>query len=184
MKVNRTLRRFLIAAAVVVLAAMLASPTDGRFALPRRRLPQAAKPCQAAVAGRSQIGSASHIQPLRQGFEFPYGQTLHYEGEWRFWTAGIATLRIERSGSQEHVSADGRFQRRGGPALSRAGPLQRLLRRQELCSYKLIKHTEEGSHRSETQYHLRLQPRQSGAGRTQPERQSAEAIPRTTFPAA
>ena len=97
----------------------------------------------------AKIGVASHIEPLRPGFEFPR-QTLHYTGEWRFLDAGIATFRIERSGSQEHVI---------GTADS-SGVVALLYRVQDrfnayldankLCSYKLIKHTEEGSHQRET----------------------------------
>ena len=96
------------------------------------------------------IGSGSHIQPLRPGFQFPYGQTLHYEGEWRFFTAGVATVRIERAGSQNHVTA----------TADSTGVVAMLYRVQDrfdsyfdaktLCSSKLIKHTEEGSHRRDT----------------------------------
>jgi len=97
----------------------------------------------------ARIGTASHIEPLRPGFEFPR-QTLHYMGQWRFLDAGIATFRIERSGSQEHVI---------GTADS-SGVVAMLYRVQDrfnsyldaskLCSYKLSKHTEEGSHQRET----------------------------------
>jgi len=104
----------------------------------------------ASSASEAKIGSASHIQPLRAGFQFPYGQTFHYEGEWRFWTAGVATLRIEPSGSQNHTAA----------TADSSGVVSLLYRIQDrfnsysdaktLCSYKLMKHSEEGSHRRET----------------------------------
>jgi hypothetical protein len=106
----------------------------------------AGSPAQA----NAKVGAAAHIEPLRSGFEFPHGQTLHYLGEWRFLDAGIATVKIERSGSQEHVS---------GTADS-SGVVAMLYRVQDrfnsyfdaktLCSSKVIKHTEEGSHRRET----------------------------------
>ena len=99
---------------------------------------------------QAKIGSASHIQPLRPGFQFPYGQTVHYEGEWRFWTAGTATLRIDHAGGLEHVSA----------TADSSGVVALLYRVQDrfesyfdarsLCSSRLIKHAEEGSHRRET----------------------------------
>ncbi|MGB7553974.1 MAG: DUF3108 domain-containing protein [Candidatus Korobacteraceae bacterium] len=98
----------------------------------------------------TKIGASAHIEPLRPGYEFPHGQTLHYEGEWRFWTAGVATVRIERAGSQEHVAA----------TADSSGVVALLYRVQDrfnsyfdaksLCSYKLLKHTEEGSHGRET----------------------------------
>lgn len=95
------------------------------------------------------IDSGAHVQPLRPGFEFPR-QTLRYDAEYRFWTAGVATLRIERSENQEHVS---------GTADS-TGVVALLFRVQDrfnsyfdahsLCSSKLVKHTEEGSHWRDT----------------------------------
>jgi len=94
---------------------------------------------------QAQISSGSRIQPLRAGFEFPYGQTLHYQGEWRFIDAGVATLRIERSGNENHISA----------TADSSGVVALLYKVQDrfnsyfdaktLCSSKLIKHTEEGS---------------------------------------
>ncbi len=98
----------------------------------------------------SPVGAGSRIQPLRPGFQFPYGETLHYEGEWRFVTAGIATLRVEQSGAQNHVAA----------TADSSGVVAMLYRVQDrlntyfdagkLCSYKVIKHTEEGSRQRET----------------------------------
>jgi Protein of unknown function (DUF3108) len=105
----------------------------------------------AQAQGEAKIGAAAHIEPLRPGFELPHGQTLRYQAEWRYWIAGIATLRLERSGSQEHLA---------GTADS-SGVVALLYRVQDrfnsyfdaktLCSSKLIKHTEEGSHRRDTQ---------------------------------
>jgi hypothetical protein len=103
-----------------------------------------------AAQPEGKIGAASHIQPLRPGFQFPYGQTLHYEGEWHFLTAGVATLRVEQSGTQAHVAV----------TADSTGVVALLYRVQDrfnsyldaksLCSNKLMKHTEEGSHSRET----------------------------------
>lgn len=116
---------------------------------PAKLSPQAAH-AAAPAQTEAKIGSASHIQPLRAGFQFPYGQTFHYTGEWRFWTAGLATLRIEQAGSQNHVSA----------TVDSSGVVSLLYRvadrfnsytdAKTLCSNKLIKHSEEGSHRRDT----------------------------------
>jgi hypothetical protein len=112
-------------------------------------LPQAAH-LTSQSAPETKIGSAAHVQPLRPGFQFPYGQTFHYEGEWRFWTAGLATLRVEHVGAQDHVAA----------TADSNGVVAMLYRVQDrfnsyfdsktLCSTKLIKHAEEGSHRRDT----------------------------------
>jgi hypothetical protein len=128
--------------ALIVLSLVL--PSGGTYAA---ELPQAAK---APAQSTAKIGSATHIQALRSGFQFPYNQTLNYEGDWRFWSAGVATLRIERNGAQDHVAATA--DSTGVVAL-----LYRIQDRfnsyfdnQSLCSAKLMKHTEEGLHRRDT----------------------------------
>ncbi|MBV8524054.1 MAG: DUF3108 domain-containing protein [Acetobacteraceae bacterium] len=106
----------------------------------------------AAVAPQSSeamISSASRIQPVRPDFNFPR-QTLHYEAEYRFWTAGVATVRVEQAGTQERIL---------GTADS-TGVVALLFRVQDrfesyfdgktMCSQKLVKHTEEGSRRRDT----------------------------------
>lgn len=113
---------------------------------------QTAPLARAAPQGQAdnKIGAAAHIEPLRPGFEFPHGQTLHYTAEWRFWDAGVATVKVERVGSQEHVSA----------TADSSGVVALLYRVQDrfhsyfdaktLCSARVTKHTEEGSHRRDT----------------------------------
>ncbi len=103
-----------------------------------------------AAAHDATIGATAHIQPLRAGFAFPT-QTLRYEAEYRFWTAGVATLKIQQSSPQMHVL---------GTADS-AGVVAVLFRVQDrfesyfdatrMCSQSLTKHTEEGSHHRDTQ---------------------------------
>jgi uncharacterized protein DUF3108 len=103
----------------------------------------------APTGTQASIAAGAHIQPLRPGFDFPR-QTLRYEAEYRFWTAGVATLRVERNGNQEHVTA----------AADSTGVVALLFRVQDrfsavydahsLCSTKLVKHTEEGSHWRDT----------------------------------
>ena len=131
-----------------VLAAALFGAMVAYGGTPNARLDPSPPPAHAAAD--SQPGAASRIQPLRPGFQFPYGQTLHYEGEWRFVPAGIATLRIEQSGKQNHISA----------TADSSGVVTMLYRVQDrlntyfdagkLCSYKVIKHTEEGARQRET----------------------------------
>jgi len=98
----------------------------------------------------SQASASSRIQPLRPGFQFPYGDTLHYEGEWRFIPAGVATMRVDQSGAQNHLAA----------TADSSGVVAMLYRVQDrlntyfdankLCSYKVVKHTEEGARQRET----------------------------------
>ena len=138
-----------IARSFFVLAILLTGTVTPAHSVPADMVPQATH-APAQTQTDAKIGSASHIQPLRPEFQFPYGQTFHFEGEWRFWTAGIATLRIEHSGSQGHVTA----------TADSSGVVALLYRVQDrfnayldsksLCSNKLMKHTEEGSHRRDT----------------------------------
>ncbi len=111
--------------------------------------PQSAHP-PAAPQSDAKISSGSRIQPLRPGFNYPYGETLNYEGEWRFFTAGVATIRIDQAGNMNHITA----------TADSTGVVALLYRVQDrfesyfdaktLCSAKLVKHAEEGSHRRDT----------------------------------
>jgi hypothetical protein len=95
------------------------------------------------------ISTVAHIHPLRSGYEFPR-QTLRFEAEYHFVTAGVATLKVQREGNEEHLV---------GTADS-TGVMAMLFRVQDrfnsyfdaqsLCSNKLTKHTEEGKHARET----------------------------------
>jgi hypothetical protein len=106
------------------------------------------------------VSGASRIQPLRPGFDFPR-QTLRYEAEYRFWTAGVATVRLERDGNEEHLSS----------AADSTGVVALLFRVQDrfnsyfdaqsLCSSRLTKHTEEGSHWRDTAITFDYKSRQS-----------------------
>jgi hypothetical protein len=139
--VTLSIHRLRIATASLVFAAVLAF--SGAPSSPVA----AARP---AAAADSQPNVASRIQPLRPGFHFPYGDTLHYQGEWRFIDAGVATLRIEQSGGQNHIAA----------TADSSGVVAMLYRVQDrlnsyfdaskLCSSKVVKHTEEGSRQRET----------------------------------
>lgn len=104
---------------------------------------------QSSVQTQAVVSAAAHIQPLRAGYDFPR-QTLRYEAEYHFVTAGLATLRIERDGNQEHVA--GTADSTGVIALlfRVQDRLNSYLDAQSLCSNKLVKHTEEGSHARET----------------------------------
>jgi hypothetical protein len=110
---------------------------------------QPAHSTSAPTATQASITAAAHIQPLRPGYDFPR-QTLRYEAEYRYWTAGLATLHMERNGNQEHLT--GTADSTGVVAL-----LFRVQDRfntyfdaQSLCSSKVVKHIEEGSHWRDT----------------------------------
>ena len=107
--------------------------------------PQTARPQQAT------IGPQSHIRPVADGYRFPNGQTLHYTAEWRLWTAGSATLRMDAVGAEQRVT--GSADSAGFVALlyKVADRFEAYFDRQTFCSSRLTKHTEEGRHRRDTQ---------------------------------
>jgi hypothetical protein len=141
--VTTSIARTSIALALMSFAAFAANSAAGN------QQPQVAH-TPAAPQTEAKISSGSHVQPLRPGFQFPYGQTLTFEGEWRFFTAGTATVRVERAGTQNHVTV----------AADASGVVALLYRVQDrfesyfdgktLCSAKLVKHVDEGSHRRDT----------------------------------
>jgi hypothetical protein len=98
----------------------------------------------------NKIGSASHILPLRPNFQMPYGQSLHYEGEWRFFTAGVSTVKIERVGNQNHVTATADSTGVVAVLYRVADRFESFVDAKTLCSSRIVKHTEEGSHRRDT----------------------------------
>lgn len=107
-------------------------------------------PASLAGSQGASIGAGAHIQPLRAGYEYPIGQTLNYEAEWRYFTAGTATVRVERAGSQNHLAATADSSGAVALLYRVADRFNSYFDAKTLCSYKLTKHTEEGSHRRDT----------------------------------
>ena len=104
----------------------------------------------AAVADGATIGPIYAIQPMSANFHLPVGQTFVYDADWRLWNAGKATIKIENTGSEYHVSAS-------ADSVGVVAMLYRVADRFEsyydaksLCSSRITKHTEEGTHKRET----------------------------------
>src|SRR3954469_16452633 len=53
---------------------------------------------------QAQIGPESHIRPAPVNYQFSNGQTLHYTAEWRLWTAGTVSLKMESVGTEQRVT--------------------------------------------------------------------------------
>jgi hypothetical protein len=51
------------------------------------------------------VGPLAHIQPPPPHHRFPEGQSYVYAADWRIWAAGTTTLRMESSGTLQHVTA-------------------------------------------------------------------------------
>ena len=143
MTVNSITRCFLVIALVVA-----GSVPPGWGGAAAQTAPAAHATAQAQSDNK--ISAAARIQPLRPGFELPNGQTLHYEADWRYWTAGIASFHLERAGSQEHITGSADSTGVVAMLFRVADRFNSYFDAKSLCSYKLIKHTEEGSHRRDT----------------------------------
>lgn len=107
------------------------------------------------------IGPAYYIQPLSPSFHLPAGQAFVYEADWRLWTAGNATIKLENSGSEYHVSAS-------ADSIGVVAMLYRVADRFDsyfdahtLCSSRITKHTEEGTHKRETNIRFDYQRRKA-----------------------
>ncbi len=93
----------------------------------------------------------SSIRPAPDAYTFPDGQRLVYQAEWRLFNAGTAVLELSASGNQQHVHG----------AADSSGAISLLFHVRDrfdswfdsrsLCSARIIKHTEEGRRRKDTQ---------------------------------
>jgi Protein of unknown function (DUF3108) len=132
--------------AVLILALTSLGAASQTFA--QTRNPQhVPAPQQSAI---EVIGPESHILAPPANYRYPDGQSYVYNIEWRLWTAGTASLRIENEGAMRKVSATAdsggvvallftvhdRFEARFDP--------------HTFCSQGIFKHTEEGFHKKET----------------------------------
>ena len=100
------------------------------------------------------IGASYYIEPLSNNFHLPAGQAFIYEADWRLWTAGNATIKLENLGNEYHVSAT-------ADSIGVVAMLYRVADRfdsyfdsRTLCSSRITKHTEEGTHKRETNIHF------------------------------
>jgi len=96
------------------------------------------------------MGSASRIESPAPNYRFPDDKTLVYDAEWRLWNAGTATITMTPEGASRRIN---------GAAISIgfAALLYTVQDRFEshfdshtFCSEHLYKHTEEGTHKRDT----------------------------------
>jgi uncharacterized protein DUF3108 len=90
-----------------------------------------------------------HIQPPPAGYHLPEGQSYVYEVEWRLWTAGMATLRIDDIGGEKRVH--GVADSSGVVALLYHvhDTFDSFFNPRTFCSSRIQKHVEEGFRRVE-----------------------------------
>lgn len=100
------------------------------------------------------ISSGSKIIPPPDNRAYHNAQTYVYAVEWRLFSAGTATIRLDPLGAEERVvgSADGA----GAVALLYhvKDRLEAIFDPRSFCSLSIIKHTEEGLRKRDTNIHF------------------------------
>jgi hypothetical protein len=145
------LKRSVFIAAVVlawaISALFAAGPqTSGGAQHTPPNVPAAQPPTGVMTAG----GPTSSIRPVPDNYRFLNGQVLHYTAEWRLWTAGTATLKLDQVGSEQRITANAESAGAVAVLYRVADRFESYFDRKTFCSLRLNKHSEEGLHSRET----------------------------------
>jgi len=96
------------------------------------------------------MGAASRIESPGLNYHSPDNQVMVYDAEWRLWNAGTATILLESDGTNHKVTG-------AATSIGFAAVLYTVQDRFEshydsrtFCSQRVYKHTEEGSHKRDT----------------------------------
>lgn len=103
-----------------------------------------------AGAVQDTIGPQSYIRPAPANYHFPSGQVLHYTVEWRIWNAGVATVHMDPSGSEQKVSVTADSTGFVSLLYKVADRFEAYFDRNSFCSTHIFKHSEEGLHKRDT----------------------------------
>ncbi len=106
--------------------------------------PPAQSPSQAVVE------AAGHIRPPDPGYRFPVGETYVYEVEWRLWTAGTATLRMDAADGEYRVTGTADSTGVASLLYTVEDRFESFFDPRTFCSSRLTKNTHEGFRRRET----------------------------------
>jgi len=97
------------------------------------------------------IGPLAQIVAPPAAHRFPNGQTYVYAVEWHLFTAGTATVHIEPAGPEQKVSATADSVGVANMVYSVRDRFEAHFNPTSFCSTVVTKHTEEGSHKRDTQ---------------------------------
>lgn len=115
----------------------------------------------AATTQTASIGPGYFIQPLSPAFHLPTGQAFTYEADWRLWNAGNAVIKLENNGSEYHVSATADSTGVVAMLYRVADRFDAYFDARTLCSSRITKHTEEGTHKRDTNIRFDYQRRKA-----------------------
>ncbi len=113
----------------------------------------AAPPANRAV-NQAIISSESRIRPPQPVYRFPDNRTYVYEVEWRLFTAGLATLRLESTGAEQRVTATADSTGVAALLYHVRDRFEAYFDPRTFCSSLISKHVEEGFRRVDTTVHF------------------------------
>jgi hypothetical protein len=107
------------------------------------------------------IGPAATIHPPAPNHRFPVGETYVFEGEWRLFNAGSATLKMESAGPEMRVLGSADSQGFVNLLYRVHDRFESAFDPRTFCSVRVIKHSEEGFHKRDTQISFDYSQRKS-----------------------
>jgi hypothetical protein len=108
-----------------------------------------ARPQKPAPTGNV-LTATSYIRPAPANYQFPNGQVLYYTADWRLWSAGVASIRIDAAGTEEKVTATADSTGFVSLLYKVTDRFESYFDRKTFCSTHIFKHSEEGLHKRET----------------------------------
>ncbi len=97
------------------------------------------------------IGPGAQIDPPPPNYHFPNGQTYVFAVEWHFFNAGIARVKMEPAGPQQKVAAQADSTGVVNTLYGIHDHFEAFFDPRTFCSQRVVKHTEEGLHKRDTQ---------------------------------
>jgi len=110
-----------------------------------------AKQPPALVAPAASTGPAAQIVAPPAGHQFPDNIRYTYVVEWHFFTAGFATIHMENAGAEKHVVATADAASVVNMLYTVRDQFTSAFDPKTFCSLRLSKHSEEGSHKRQTE---------------------------------
>jgi hypothetical protein len=105
-----------------------------------------------AAAQQAQAPAATYgmVQPPPPAYKFPLNQTLSYISDWRLFTAGSATIRVESAGREHRILTTADATGVVSVLYHVHDAVESFMDPQTFCSRSVTKHTEEGRRRLDT----------------------------------
>jgi hypothetical protein len=123
--------------------------------------PPAAQSQRSDHQAQPSIGPVSQILPAPSTYRFANGQTYVLSVEWHFFNAGIARVKMEPAGAQQKVTAVADSMGTVNLLYGIHDRFESYFDPHSFCSQRILKHTEEGSRRRETEVRYDYQRRKS-----------------------